>query len=183
MTVEQAQYVNQLNTKLPEGNDSVSEGDDHIRLIKEAITKSFPNIDAPVTATPEELNRGGVFASVTYNGAEIVTSFGVEKVEWIDQEHHESPWFFAKITFSKELPGITGEPSSEANGDINAMANVQVTAFANKAIDNTDFVTPTVVDLEPGFVVVAFYQHGRPEGVENVVWPTGFCLTIIENKQ
>jgi hypothetical protein len=182
MTVEQAQYIKQLNPKFPEGNDSVSEGDDHIRLIKEAITKSFPNIYAPVTATPEELNRGGVFASVTYNGAEIVTSVGVKDVEWKLQDQHQSPWKYAKINFLEKLPSITGDISSEANGDINAVANVQVTAFANRAAA-TAFVTPTVMDLEPDFVVVGFYQHGLPDGVEPVSWPTGFCLTVIETKQ
>ena len=59
MTVEQAQYIKQLDPQYPEGGDSLSEGDDHIRLIKDAVKGSFPNIDSAVTATPAELNEVG----------------------------------------------------------------------------------------------------------------------------
>ena len=158
---------------LPSGNTNKVIRGSELTEEFNAISKDLIRADA----------RGRLFASCTYNGAEengIVTSFGVEKVEWIRQDENNSPWFFAKITFSEELPGITGEPSSGTNGDINAVANVQVTAFANKAASSA-FVTPTVVDLEPGFVVVAFYQHGMPDGVEPVVWPTGFCLAIFQD--
>ena len=184
MAVETAQYINQLNTKLPDGGDSLSEGDNHIRLIKEAITQSFPNIDAPVTATAEELNnllKVGVFASCTYNGKRISgDSFGISSVEWVDQTANFQPdWKFAKITFAKSLEPITPDEATDTNGDINAHAVVQVTAFANKE-SSTAFVCPTVVDLEPDFVIVAFYQLGTPDGVQAVVWDTGFCLTIIE---
>ncbi len=156
---------------LPSGNtNKVIRGSELTEEFK-AISKDLIRADA----------RGRLFASCTYNGEDIVTSFGVEKVEWISQEEwNDSPWFFAKITFSEELPGITGEPASGANGDINAVANVQVTAFANKAASSA-FVTPTVVDLEPDFVVVGFYQHGMPGGVQAVVWPTGFCLAVFQD--
>ena len=56
MAVEKAQYVKELDKDLPLGGDSLSEGDDHIRLIKETLTGSFPNIDSAVTATPADLN-------------------------------------------------------------------------------------------------------------------------------
>lgn len=137
----------------------------------EAISKDLIRADA----------RGRLFASCTVNGPTIVTSFGVEKLEWVTQEENGQPnWEFAKITFTNTLPGVTGEPASGENGDINAVANVQVTAFANKE-SSTSFVCPTVVDLEPEFVVVGFYQLGQPDGVQPVVFPTGFCLAIFED--
>ena len=84
MTVETAQYINQLDPKFPEGGDSLSEGDDHIRLIKEAITKSFPNVDGPVDLTTEEfgklksgLTNGGIVASCKYNGSNVMYSEGL----------------------------------------------------------------------------------------------------------
>jgi len=56
MPVEIADYIEQLNKDAPQGGESISEGDDHIRTIKRAVVQSFPKIDAPVTATPAELN-------------------------------------------------------------------------------------------------------------------------------
>jgi hypothetical protein len=59
MAVERAEYVNQLDKEAPKGGDSISEGDDHLRVIKEAIVGSFPEIGSVVTATPAELNAVG----------------------------------------------------------------------------------------------------------------------------
>ena len=56
MGVENAGYVNELDPDAPLGTESISEGDNHIRVIKNALVKSFPKISSPVTATPADLN-------------------------------------------------------------------------------------------------------------------------------
>ena len=56
MTVEAATYITDLNITLPTGNDFVSEGDDHFRMLKAVLKNSFPNINAPVTVTPDQIN-------------------------------------------------------------------------------------------------------------------------------
>lgn len=38
------------------GTDPVSEGDDHIRLLKTVLKTTFSNVNAPLTATPTEFN-------------------------------------------------------------------------------------------------------------------------------
>ena len=49
MTVESAQYISQLQPNDPAGTDLVSEGDNHLRLIKSVLQNSFePNIDKPL---------------------------------------------------------------------------------------------------------------------------------------
>ena len=50
------QYPSDLNVNWPTIGDLVSQGDDHLRGIKNVIKTTFPNIDGPVTATDEELN-------------------------------------------------------------------------------------------------------------------------------
>lgn len=45
-----------LNPLWPTGGESKSAGDDHLRNIKDAIKKTWPNITAPVTSTAAELN-------------------------------------------------------------------------------------------------------------------------------
>ena len=56
MSLESFNYIDSLNASNPTTTDNVSEGDDHIRGIKTTIKNTFPNINAAVTATDEELN-------------------------------------------------------------------------------------------------------------------------------
>lgn len=56
MPLESATYISDLNVSNPISTDSVSQADDHIRLIKAAIKATFPNINAPVTATAAQIN-------------------------------------------------------------------------------------------------------------------------------
>ena len=56
MPIEDAKYISQLVPTSPQGGESISEGDDHLRTIKTAVKGSFPNVNAAVTMTPEQLN-------------------------------------------------------------------------------------------------------------------------------
>lgn len=57
MALETAQYINSLNAANPLSTDTVSQADDHLRLIKQVLKNTFPNITAPVTATAAQLNN------------------------------------------------------------------------------------------------------------------------------
>jgi hypothetical protein len=63
MPIETADYISQLVPSQPQGGESISEGDDHLRTIKRAVQKSFPKIDSEVSCTPAELNKVGQMAS------------------------------------------------------------------------------------------------------------------------
>lgn len=56
MPLETATYVDQLAPANPAHTDNVNQGDSHIRLIKNTLVNTFPNIGAAVTATPAQLN-------------------------------------------------------------------------------------------------------------------------------
>lgn len=56
MALESAQYITQLNIANPLSTDTVSQADDHLRLIKAVLKNTFPNLSAPVTATADSLN-------------------------------------------------------------------------------------------------------------------------------
>lgn len=56
MTVESATYPPQLNTAWPTSADWVSEGDDHIILLKTVVKTTFPNVAGAVNASHIELN-------------------------------------------------------------------------------------------------------------------------------
>lgn len=59
MTVETATYIDDLNDSNPASGDNLSEGDNHIRLLKTVLQNTFSGITGEVTATQAELNDVG----------------------------------------------------------------------------------------------------------------------------
>jgi len=60
MTVESASYINQLNASYPTASDNISEGDDHLRLIKSVLKTQFPNLgNTVVQPTAAQMNKLG----------------------------------------------------------------------------------------------------------------------------
>lgn len=56
MTVEAATYIHQLNALYPQAGDQRREGDDHIRVIKQTLINTWPNIKGQVTKSHTQLN-------------------------------------------------------------------------------------------------------------------------------
>ncbi len=50
MGLESASYIDELNSSNPTATDPVSQGDDHLRLIKSVLKTSFPSVDIAVNA-------------------------------------------------------------------------------------------------------------------------------------
>jgi len=60
MTVETASYISQFSPTYPTSGDNISEGDDHIRLIKSVLQTQFPNLGASaVRPTATQFNKLG----------------------------------------------------------------------------------------------------------------------------
>lgn len=57
MPLETVTYISDLNTANPAVSDGLVQGDDHIRNIKSALKNTFPNINAAVIASDEDLIR------------------------------------------------------------------------------------------------------------------------------
>ena len=77
MSVENADFISELNPDWPTPTDRVSEGDDHERLIKHVLQTQFPNLFEAVTATAEQLNGGGVVTGscTVYAGISIPAGY------------------------------------------------------------------------------------------------------------
>lgn len=54
--IEPATYIHQLDKTAPSPTDFVSEGDDHLRLLKSTLQNTFPNVTGAVNATQAEIN-------------------------------------------------------------------------------------------------------------------------------
>lgn len=58
MPVEkQVKFISDLDKEWPNGSEKISDGDDHLRNIKRAITETFPGIDGEVTVGQDKLNE------------------------------------------------------------------------------------------------------------------------------
>lgn len=69
MAVESATYVNQLNETLPTNTDPISEGDNHLRLIKQVLKNTFPNVGGQVTLNEADLNNAAIRSAALTSGA------------------------------------------------------------------------------------------------------------------
>ena len=75
MGLETGTYISDLNSSNPVGaSDSVSQGDDHIRLIKSTILASFPGVTGAMTATHTELNFLDGVTGVTGTGNMVLSA-------------------------------------------------------------------------------------------------------------
>lgn len=57
MPLESGTYISDLQPDWPTGQDPESAGDDHLRLLKQVIKNTWPNIDAALTGTPGKFNN------------------------------------------------------------------------------------------------------------------------------
>ena len=87
MTVESATYISGLVPAYPPGSDSISEGDDHLRLLKTVLQGTFPNANAAINgihtggSEPSAKTAGTIWYDTTtsnkvlkiYNGSSFVT--------------------------------------------------------------------------------------------------------------
>lgn len=77
MALESASYISQLVATYPLGSDSKSQGDDHLRLIKNVLKTQFGSLgESAVTTTAEEINilDGATVTTEELNYVDGVTS-------------------------------------------------------------------------------------------------------------
>lgn len=70
MAIESANFVNQLDPSFPASTDNLADADNHLRLIKQTLKNTFPNLGAAYNGTANDLKGtipvGGIIA---WNGA------------------------------------------------------------------------------------------------------------------
>lgn len=82
MALETASYVADLVESNPAGTDLRTTADDHLRLIKASLKRTFPNADAAVTATPAELNQAVALTPKSLGEDGYFTLPGDVLVQW-----------------------------------------------------------------------------------------------------
>jgi len=162
MALESGTYINSLNASNPAATDSLSQADDHLRLIKSTVLASFPNVSNAVTATHTELNLiDGVTATtaelnildgVTSTAAELNLLDGVTATtaelnysdtgasvgtvvasKVVTVDANKDVSSFRNVTATGELEG--GSLDINGNGDISGTLNVGVVDLGAWTID------------------------------------------------
>lgn len=93
MAYENAEYINELDKNLPQPGDTISEGDIHLRTIKETLKQSFPNVDNPVNcihtgSTPPTHHSAGTVWFDTSSG--LVKMRDIDDTQWLNMAHGQS---------------------------------------------------------------------------------------------
>ena len=177
MGVENASYIKDLNPDAPLGSESISEGDNHIRVIKNAVKKTFPELNSEVPWTPAdfakvlafvenyqepempELPKGnGVFASLKYNGVtqQIMYGHNIDQVEQYDATT-------TRVYFKQPTDGFDHHYA------------VQITPVAQNARP----VMCHVTDQRSNYVQFNFGEwNGTSIGAP--IGPCGFYMTMVD---
>ncbi len=138
MTVETATYPPQFNTTWPQSADMVSEGDDHIRLVKTVVKTTFPNVTGAISASHIEINylvgvtsgvqgqinAKGAIAGQTWTGAHVFG--GTVTVPTLAQGTNTTgaaSTAFVQTEWSTRLPNYTG-PINASTTELNRIVGI-----------------------------------------------------------
>lgn len=138
MSIESATYPPQFNTAWPTSADWVSEGDDHIRLLKTVVKTTFPNVAGAVNASHTEINylvgvtsgiqgqinTKGSITGQTWTGAHVFS--GTVTVPTLAQGNNTTgaaSTAFVQTEWSTRLPNYT-VPITASSVELNYMVGV-----------------------------------------------------------
>lgn len=170
MGLETGTYINDFVRTNPLGTDDRSTADDHLRLIKDFILNTFPNINNEVTASDEEINLlvGRLGALIDTQGGQTITGDltlqGDLSLEAGYNEDVDVTAAGGAITLDLALatffntPVLTSIPTFTFS---NPAASGKLTSFSLELNNAVNFVPvwPTSVDWPSG--VVPLWSSGK----------------------
>lgn len=188
MAIESADFITQLVITNPTGGDQRTTSDDHHRLIKKAITQTFPNLNSECSASPGEMNylvglTGNIQTqiddlSAAYHSAIAVSSASLDtKIDTLSaQLSTTSASLDAKI---ETLSAALSTTSSGLQTQIDAISSsfVNIDALGVLALHKTlaivnNTTNPTYqIDIDADSVILtdASYDQYRADSVNLTV--------------
>ena len=160
-------YIDSLNSSNPAAGDNVSEGDDHIRGIKNVLKTTFPSIDGAVTATDTELNYVDGVTSNVQTQLNAITAD-----DWVTS---------ARIADDAVVKAaIADEAIDEARLHVsNAGTNGQFLAKQSGNAGGLTWTTVVSEDYIPDGSVMAFFQASAPTGWTQVTTQNDKTLRVV----
>ena len=167
MGLETGTYISDLNASNPiHATDQVSQGDDHIRLIKSVILNTFPNVNGAVNFTPTEANYLDGLTGVTGSGSLVASASptltgtltaaaitattydGIAAANLVDKSATET--VSGNWTFSGSV-ALNGAITGLSSDDLSDVASIAMLDEAETVSGQWNFTTgPQVADVEVG---------------------------------
>jgi|TARA_Y100000031_G_C8137869_1_gene346151 hypothetical protein len=113
MALESATYISGLVDTNPSGSDSISQGDDHLRLIKDVLKNSFPDADQAVATVvvkataPTTQVKGTVWYDTTTGILKLNTANTGSSPSWLNLNGPSFCSFHVTMSSSQSLPNNT----------------------------------------------------------------------------
>jgi len=117
-------YIDSLNPDWPTGADFPSDGDDHIRGIKNVLKQTFPNLTGPVTLTQDEINSGSKLLE-----ADTVCLFY--------QANAPTGWTRVNPTDGNRMLIVTNGGAGVEDGVDDPLVNTKVPSHTHGVVGNT----------------------------------------------
>jgi hypothetical protein len=151
MALETGNYINNLVPANPPAGDPVSQGDDHLRLIKKVVQQSFPSVDQVVnavhtkaTAPATGLTEGLIWIDTSagagnhvikvYDGATFLTlPFSVEAAKTVDVDGGAIDGTTIGVTTPASVKGTTVEGTTS----LKLATGATVTGIDNGALGSS----------------------------------------------
>ncbi len=142
MSVESATYISQLNTSYPLDGDIISEGDNHLRLVKGVLQSQFTSLGAAaVTLTAAEMNSvtaRSVRAGDTYSGAHNYTGATITVPTAADADST------SKAASTAFVQAAIASVNAQTGVTLSISASTSIAAVAGQHIVCTNAATVTV---------------------------------------
>jgi len=113
MALESATYVSGLVATNPSGSDSISQGDDHLRLIKDVLKNSFPDADQAVATVvvkataPTTQVKGTIWYDTSTGILKLNTANTGSSPSWLNLNGPSFCSFHVTMSSSQSLPNNT----------------------------------------------------------------------------
>ena len=146
MGIETGGFINDLDISWPLAGDDVSEGDNHLRLIKKVVKASFPGVDRASeyiyvhsSAPTVSVNKGRLWldTSTTPNLLKIYDGSNFKKLPISATIDYKLMGNDAVGWVLPTADGTANYPLTTTGSNVLAFAQIDTTAIANNAVDGT----------------------------------------------
>lgn len=147
MPLETATYISDLNTTYPQSSDTVSQADDHLRLIKATLKTTFPNVTGVVSKSHSQINDLLEKAGGTMTGALVLSGPPAADLQAATKAYVDAS-VVTKVDPSRAIntgTGLSGGGDLSANRTISiANGGVSTTQLADGAVSEAKIATGAV---------------------------------------
>ncbi len=192
MALESASYISQLVATYPLGSDSKSQGDDHLRLIKNVLKTQFGSLgETAVTTTAEEINilDGATVTTEELNILDGVTATTAEINYLSGVTSAVQTQLASKQDADADIPTVAASQAEMEAGTESALRSMSPLRVAQAVAANLPDA-PTISKSQNGYFIEPVtgltiqwgYSSGLSSTWRTVTFPQSFdtlCASVV----